>query len=148
MSSTISNFKRERGISLETLQRETASSHDEGGTLWFFSSCGRILKLRWGTQGASRVGPGKSNLNSSCEGAWGLLLCHCRANRPPLGFRPESLCSSPVATGMSGLHSRFTQGVRPRLKWKQRTPVSSRVATGISWTPLSGLKGVKPPVEF
>ena len=29
VSSTVSNFKRERGISLETLQRERASSHDD-----------------------------------------------------------------------------------------------------------------------
>ena len=32
---TISNFKRESGISLQTLQREEASSHDDGGTSWF-----------------------------------------------------------------------------------------------------------------
>ena len=32
MSSTIANFKRERGISLDTLQWEEASSHDDGGT--------------------------------------------------------------------------------------------------------------------
>ena len=36
VSSTVSNFKRERGISLETLQREGASSHDDSGTSWFF----------------------------------------------------------------------------------------------------------------
>ena len=42
VSSTVSNFKRERGISLETLQQEGASSHDDGGTSWFFSSCGGI----------------------------------------------------------------------------------------------------------
>ena len=28
----------------------------------FFSSCGRILELRWGIQVSSCVGPGKSNL--------------------------------------------------------------------------------------
>ena len=71
MSSTISNFKREREISLEMLQLERASSGDDGGTSWFYSSCGRILELRQGTQGASRVGPGKSNLHSSCEGELG-----------------------------------------------------------------------------
>ena len=31
-------FTRERGISLETLQRERASSCNDGGTSWFFSS--------------------------------------------------------------------------------------------------------------
>ena len=43
------NFKRERGISLETLQQERASSRDDRGTSWFFSSCGGILDLRRGT---------------------------------------------------------------------------------------------------
>ena len=74
VASTVSNFKRECAISLETLQREGASSHDDGGTLWFFSSCGRILELRRGTQGASSVAPGKSNLHSSCEGELGIAL--------------------------------------------------------------------------
>ena len=78
----------------------------------------------------------------------GLLSSHCRENRPHLGLCPETPCSSPVATGISGLHSRFTQGVRPRLESKQRTPLFSPVVMGISWSPLSGLKGVKPPVEF
>ena len=55
MSSTISNFKRERGISFEMLQRERASSRNDGGTSWFYSSCGGILELQWGTQGAISV---------------------------------------------------------------------------------------------
>ena len=74
MSSTVSNFKRERGISLETLQRERASSRDYGETSWFFSSCGRILEFRRGSQDASRIGPGKSNLHSSCERELGIAL--------------------------------------------------------------------------
>ena len=74
LSSTVLNFKRERGISLEILQREGASSHDDGETLWFFLSCGGILELRWGTQGACRFAPGKSNLHSSCEGELGIAL--------------------------------------------------------------------------
>ena len=74
MSSTISNFKIKHGISLEKLQQERASSRDEGLTWWFFSSCGGIFKLQWGTQGASRVVPGKSTLHSSCEGEHGIAL--------------------------------------------------------------------------
>ena len=58
MSNTVSNFKRERGISLETLQRERASSRDDGGTSWFFSSCGKILELRRETQDAYCVAQG------------------------------------------------------------------------------------------
>ena len=78
----------------------------------------------------------------------GLLSSHCKANRPHLGFCPENLFSSPIATGISVLHSRFTRGFRPRLEWKQRIPLSSPIATRISWRPYSGLKGDKPPVEF
>ena len=63
------------------------------------------------------------------RGNWGLLSSHCRENRPHLGF-----CSSPKATGILVLHSRFTRAVRPRLEWKQRIPLSSPVATGISWS--------------
>src|SRR5574340_154091 len=37
-------------------------SCDDGGTTWFFSSCGGILELRRGIRDASCVGPGKSNL--------------------------------------------------------------------------------------
>ena len=74
MSSTISNIKRERGISLEMLQWERASSCSDGGNLVIF------LELRWdsqvttGFQGASRVATGKSNLHSSCEGDLGMAL--------------------------------------------------------------------------
>ena len=74
MSSTLPNFKRERGISLETLQWKRASTHDDSGTSWFFSRWGGILELRRGTQGASCDAPGKSNLNSSCEGELGIAL--------------------------------------------------------------------------
>ena len=45
VSNTILNFKRELGISLETLQWEKASSRDDGGTSGFFSSCCGILEL-------------------------------------------------------------------------------------------------------
>ena len=64
--------------------------------------------------------------------SWGLLSSHCRANRPHVGFCPENPCSSPMATGISVLHSRFTRGFRPRLEWKQIISLSSRVAMGIS----------------
>ena len=74
MSSTVLNFKKECGISLETLQQERASSRDDGRTLWCFSSCSGIIELRQGTQDASRVNPGKSNLHSSCEGEQGIAL--------------------------------------------------------------------------
>ena len=62
MSSTVSYFKRELGISLDTLHQERAPSHDDGGTSWFFSSCGGILELQRGTLHASRGGPGVQSL--------------------------------------------------------------------------------------
>ena len=74
MSSTVSNLKREHGISLDTLQPERASSHNDGGTPWFFLSCARSLELQQGTQGNSRVSSGKSNLHSSCDGELGIAL--------------------------------------------------------------------------
>ena len=46
----------------------------DGETSWFFSSCGEILEVRRGTQGASHVAPGKSNLHLSCEGELGIAL--------------------------------------------------------------------------
>ena len=48
------------------------------------------------------------------RGSWGLLSSHCRANRSHVQLCPETPCSSPVASWILGLHSRFTQGVRPR----------------------------------
>ena len=146
MFSTVSNFKREHGISLKTLQ--WASSPDDGGTSCFVSSCSGILKLQWGNHGASHVAPGKSNLHLSCEGEPGIPLESLRGKYTSsrLVSRNSVFLSSGI--GISGLHSRFTRGVRPRLELKQRTPISSPVVTGVSWSPLSGLKGVTPPVEF
>ena len=73
MSSTISNFKRECGISLEMLQRKRASSDDDREPHGFsrvaagFSSYNGELR-------ESLVLPRKSNLHSSCEGELGIAL--------------------------------------------------------------------------
>ena len=107
-------FTKECGISLKSLQRERASPRDDGGTLWFFWSYGGILEVRRGTQGASRFGAGSPISIRVMNGSRGLRSSHCRANRPHLGMCPHIPCSFPVATGISGLHSRFTGGVRPR----------------------------------
>ena len=74
VSSTVSNFKKEHDISLETLQLEKASSRDDVVTSCFFVICCRILELCWGTHGAFSVGRGKSNVHSSCKGALGIAL--------------------------------------------------------------------------
>ena len=69
VSSTVSNFKRELGNSLQTLQLERASSRNDWGSSWFFSSFGGILELQQGTPGASRVAPGMSSLHSNARGS-------------------------------------------------------------------------------
>ena len=65
------------GTSLETPSRARASSSEEVGTTWCFSSCGGILVLRRGSQPSPWVGPGKPNLplgscleNPRDWGAW------------------------------------------------------------------------------
>ena len=46
LSGTVSPFRAEQGTSLETPWRARASSCQEVGSTWFFSSCGGILELR------------------------------------------------------------------------------------------------------
>jgi len=67
VSTTISNFRRESGISGETLQWERASSGNDGGTVWFFSSCGGDLREPscWLREVQSPL---------SCEGKLGIAL--------------------------------------------------------------------------
>ena len=45
LSGTVSPFRAEQGTSLETLSRARASSCQEVGTTWFFSSCGGWAQL-------------------------------------------------------------------------------------------------------
>ena len=59
--STVSLFRMERGTSLEMCSGQRASSCDDEGSTWFFSSCGGILELRQGIQASSCVGPEKSS---------------------------------------------------------------------------------------
>ena len=63
---------------------------------------------------------------------WELLMSHCRANRPHLGLFPNTPCSSPVATVISGLHSRFTRGVSHHLELRRERQGSSTFLTLIS----------------
>ena len=85
MSSTLSCFQRERGISLETLLWKRASSHIEWRISWFFSSCGRklgvTLQLRRGPLGPARVALEKSGLFLSCQGHIGIPLESLPVNR-------------------------------------------------------------------
>ena len=71
-------FKREGVISLETPQWKRVSSRFKGRISWFFSSGGRNLgvplDLQWGPQESTCVTSGKSSLNASCEGPFGIPL--------------------------------------------------------------------------
>ena len=71
LSGTVSPFRAEQGTSLETPSRARASSCQELGTTWFFSSCGGILELRRGSQPSPWVGPGKPNLPLGLRGKAG-----------------------------------------------------------------------------
>ena len=66
-------------------RKRRASFRDDGGISWFLSSCGAMcgvsLELRLGTQGASRVAPGKSSLHSICEGERSIALESRQGNR-------------------------------------------------------------------
>ena len=121
--STFSHVKIERGTSLETLYRVRASSCDDEGTTWFFSSCGGILELRRGFQASSCFGPGKPNPPFELRGkAWGCARVSAGPKRPHLGVclgpniplkgRQGSRGCIPYSHGESGLVSRGSKGLR------------------------------------
>ena len=70
----VANTKREREISLETLQCKRASCHVEGRISWFLSilvgSLGFLFE--WGPGGPARFSSINSDLLSSCEGHFGI----------------------------------------------------------------------------
>ena len=114
MLSTVSSFRRERGISLETLQWERASSCVEGrirgfprglaGIWGFLSSCDVDLTdplvLPQESQVSVRVVRDLS----------GFLSSQCRGIGPHLELRLEPQGSSPVLTWISGFQWSFNRG--------------------------------------
>ena len=81
----------ERWTSLGVLQRAWASSWNDCGTTWFFSSCDGIFELPQGIHASSGVGPQKSYLPFDVDfgGGWGggckggtLLPAHAGWGRP------------------------------------------------------------------
>ena len=84
MSSTLSHFKRKRGVSLEILLWKRASSRIEG-KIWLFTGCGGKrgvpLELQRGSQGLVRVASDNSGLFSSYEGPVGIPLESLLVNR-------------------------------------------------------------------
>ena len=85
MSSTLSHFKKECEVSLETLLCKRASSRVQGRILWLFTGCGGKcgvpLEFQWGSQGPARVASEMSGLFSSCEGPIGTPLELLLVNR-------------------------------------------------------------------
>ena len=106
-------FPRDCWISLETLQWERASSRDDLGTRGFLRVMAGFSSYDGEFREPLHLAHGSPITIRITSGSRGLLSSHCRANRPHLGMCPQILCSCPVATGISGLHSRFTWGVRP-----------------------------------
>ena len=122
----------ERGTSLEMLYRVRASSCDDEGTTWFFSSCVGILKLRRGFQASSCVGPGKPKLPLELRGKAGGCaranegrkrphLAVCPGPNIPLKGRQGSWVSIPDSPGGSGLAWRGSKGLRFPLKSRRRS---------------------------
>ena len=85
MSSTLSHFRSEHGISLETLLWKRASYRVEGRISWFFSSSGGKLgvpfKLQQQPQGSAHVASEKSDLFWSFDGDIRIPLESLPANR-------------------------------------------------------------------
>ena len=122
-------LREDSGLLSRPCRKRRALSRDDGRISWFFSSCSASVGFLTSYDGELRepldLAQGSPISIRVTSGSRGLLSSHCRANRPHLGLCPETTCSSPVGTGISGLNSRFTLGVRPRFMWKQRTPLSS-----------------------
>ena len=126
-------------ISLESPQRNWASSRLEGRTSWIFSSCGRCSRLRTGTSG-TRIG-GLRKGQSPCEllgGLTGFLSCRCRGLRPCVESVPEPEDSSPVLTWILGYCWSLPRGVTSRLEWGHARALSSRAVASLSGFPLRG----------
>ena len=130
MSGTVSPFREEQGTSLVTPWRARASSCQEVGTTWFFSSCGGIHEVRRGSQPFPWVGPGKPNLPLGLRGkAGGCARVTAGPKRPDLGVCPGpniplhgrqgSRGCIPGSPGESGLVSRGSQGLRSPLESRQ-----------------------------
>ena len=152
MSSTFSNFKRERGISLEMLQRERASFCDNGGISWFFPSCGEMcevsLELRWGTQGAFHVVPWQSNLHSSCDRKCGIALQSRHGIRPQHMLKGEYRVISRVVAGHLEFLSSCDGDLTNPLMLPQESQVSILVVRGVSGFLSRRCKGIGPHLEL
>ena len=141
-SSTLLHFKRECGVSLETLLWKRASSCIEGKILWLFTGCsgkrGVPLELQRGSQGLVRVASEKSGLFSSCEGPIGIPLELLLVNRAVSRVQSENSVFLSSGDWDLGLPIKFQLG--------------SQASTGVeAWNSAflsSCQRAVRPPVEF
>ena len=141
MSCTLSRFKRQCGIPLETLLWNRASSLVEGRISWFFLSCGRNigipLELRRGPQGPLLL-PQRSQVSSSCKGQVGI----------PLESLPANRALSRVQLVDSVFLTRVDRDLRLPTKLKLGSQASSGVEACNSAFLSSCQRGVRPPVKF
>ena len=133
---TLSRFQRLGVMSLETPQRNWASSCLEGRTSWMFSCWGSCSRLTTGTSGTRSVG--LRNGQSQCEllgGLSGFLSRRCRGLIPCVESLREPEDSSPVLTWILGYFWSLPRGVSPRLEWGHARAVSSRAVAAVSRYP-------------
>ena len=126
-------------ISLETPQREWASSRLQGRTSWIFSRGGRCSRLTTRTSGTRSGGLRKGQ--SPCEllgGLSGFLSRRCRCLRPCVETMPEPDDSSPVPTWILGYFWSLHRGVNPPLESGHARPLSSRAVSAESRFPSRG----------
>ena len=126
-------------ISLETPQREWASSRLDGRTSWIFSSCGRCSRLTMATSGTRSGGLRKGQ--SPCEllgGLSGFLYRRCWGLRPCVEsvLKPDD--SSPVLTWILGYFWSRPRGVSPRLERGHARALSFRAVAAVSSVPSCG----------
>ena len=126
-------------ISLETPQRNWASSRLEGRTYWIFSSCSRFSRLTTGTSGTRSGGLRKGQ--SPCEllgGLSGFFSLRCRGLRSCVESVPEPEDSSPVLTWILGYFWALPRGVSPRFEWGYSRELSSQAVAAGSRFPSCG----------
>ena len=157
--------------------KRRASSHDDGEISWFFFEMRREVcgfsPIKWGTQGASLLAPGKSSLHSNCESERGIALELCRGTGPQDALKSilevflqwgrgpwvSSTCDGDlrellrvpmgsqeyccVGRGLSGLHWVWCNGRGPHLKLRWKHQVSSPVLTWVSGCVCHFKQGVR-----
>ena len=142
MSSTLSHFKREHGVSLETLLWKRASSHVEGRISGLFMGCGGKrgvpLEFQWVSQVPAPVASKKSGLFSSCQGPVGT----------PLGSLLVNRAVSRVPSGNSVFLSGGDRDLGLPIKVQLGNQASSGVEACNSAFLSSCQRGVRPSVEF